>query len=123
MKTNASQTILAETVRTRDEARRVLEQLHQDKAVLESRMTSHRSEDAMRIVTGRMAIENAIESSRRLIDRLDKTLARAGGGLAVADIDGAGALRHRDDHEDALRVETVQAALDRLKPARSVPTA
>ena len=124
MKTNTSQSILAETVRTRDEAKRILEQLHQDQATLESRLISLRSEDAMRIVTGRTAIDNAIESSRRLLDRLDRTIARAGGDqLTRADVDGVGAARHRDEHDDALRVETVQAALARFKPAGSIPSA
>lgn len=124
MKTNSSQTILAETVRTRDEARRVLEQLQRDKATLESRLTSNRGDDAMRIVTGRTAIDNAIESSRRMLDHLDRTLARAGAStLAEADVDGAAEVRHRAGHDDALRVETVRAALELLQPARSVPTA
>jgi hypothetical protein len=120
MKTQTSNGILAETVQTRAEAQRVLEQLKQDMAALDANATGRRGEDAMRIVTGRTAIERAIDSSRRMIDHLDRTIERANSLTAV---DVAAGDRHGDAHDDALRVETVQAALARLKAASSVPTA
>lgn len=118
--------ILDYTLRTREEAQVMLEQLQQTKLDLESRLSAKCAEDAMRVVTGRSAIDNAIESSRRMLERLDRSMAKAGvSACRGSGVDAADRGRHRAGHDDtaALRVETVRAALAAVETARPVPSA
>lgn len=103
--------ILVETARTRDRARAMLDQLQAEKAELDHCLDASRSEDAMRVVTGKTALDNAIESSRRMLDQLDRSLARVGG--SSQSVDSTSAPRHRgeDDHTPTINVTAIGAAL------------
>lgn len=122
MTPDQTRTILENTLRMRDEARAMLDQLQQTKLDLDSRLSAKHAEDAMRIVTGRSAIDNAIESSRRMLDRLERSMAKAGVSVTRGALDAVDRPRHRAGHDDdSLRVETVRAALAAVESGRSLP--
>lgn len=74
--TTQHERILHETVVARDKAKALLEGLVQAKAVTERELADQQRQDLLKKVTGRSAIDNAIESTRRMIETLDRTLQR-----------------------------------------------
>jgi hypothetical protein len=63
--------------RQRDEARSLLESLVSAKAECEAHQARFNRPDMFRAVTGRSALDAAIASTRRMIERLDAALERA----------------------------------------------
>jgi len=116
--------ILIETARTRDRAKALLDELQSTKAELDHRLDASRSEDAMRVVTGKTALDNAIESSKRMLDQLDRSLARVGAAAeSSAGLDASAAARHRDEHDNAptINIAAIGAALT-ARANRPIPT-
>ena len=63
-------------------AEAVLHSLHCAKAESEERLASDNRADALKAVTGRSALETAIDSTRRLIDRLRTAINEAQAALS-----------------------------------------
>lgn len=68
------QSILLETSAARDQAEVLLKGLLAAKSHSERRLTELRQSDPMKSVTGRSSIDNAISSTRRMIEALDRSL-------------------------------------------------
>ncbi len=68
--------ILSETVVARDKAKALLEGLKQAKLATERELADQQRQDLLKRVTGKSAIDNAIESTHRMIETLDRTLQR-----------------------------------------------
>ncbi|MEC9374701.1 MAG: hypothetical protein VYC34_12690 [Planctomycetota bacterium] len=68
------QRIVLETNAARDKAEALLRGLLDAKAVTERELSRLRREDPMRQVRGRSAIDNAISSTKRMIDTLNRSL-------------------------------------------------
>lgn len=66
--------VFSETRARRDEARALLRVLMDAKAHTESRNSDIRPTDFLKDVTGRTAMDKAIESTRRLIDSFNRVL-------------------------------------------------
>jgi hypothetical protein len=64
------------------EAEALLRSLHRAKQESETRLSEENRADAMKLVTGRSAIESAIESTRHLIERLRSVIVEAQRALA-----------------------------------------
>lgn len=110
MTQNQAEVIIAQTSRTRDQARTALDQLARATAEMEG---APRSADAMRVVTGRTSVEVAIDSAQRLLERVDRSLSEAHRKAGVG-LDAPPAPCHRgeDDHDGLhLRVHTRPVAL------------
>lgn len=70
----AERSILTRTALARQQAERLLEGLMEAKANSERRLAELRQTDHLKHVTGRSSLENAIASTRRMIDTIDRTL-------------------------------------------------
>ena len=75
--TSEARRIVAETATARDHAKALLDRLIEAKADADRRQAEDRREDAYKVVTGRSAMENAIASTRRMIESLDQAVAAA----------------------------------------------
>ena len=69
--------IVDRTRLARRRAEALLESLLEAKAASESRLAESRRADHLKQVTGKSSLENAIESTRRMIAMLDRSLAEA----------------------------------------------
>ncbi len=67
--------LLHETVEARAKAQRLLDGLIAAKSASERRLADLRQTDLLSRVTGRSSIDNAIESTRRMIEMIDRLLA------------------------------------------------
>lgn len=74
---NKRQMILLETNALRDKAEALLKGLIDAKTVTERELARLNRPDALRVVTGRSSIEEGIESTRRMIETLNRSLAQA----------------------------------------------
>lgn len=74
MTKSESQQILQETGVARDKACQLLNGLFEAKQQVRRGVGAGREPDAMEVVTGRSAIDNAIASTQRMIERLDRTI-------------------------------------------------
>lgn len=66
--------ILVETARRRDEAARLLDTLLEAKRVSEQNLATLRQDDLMTRVRGHSSMDNAIASTRRLIDAFNRVI-------------------------------------------------
>ncbi len=66
--------ILAQTTHRRDEANKLLESLLDAKKVSERNLASIRQDDLLKRVTGNSSMDNAITSTRRLIDSFNRVI-------------------------------------------------
>lgn len=66
--------ILAQTTHRRDEANKLLETLLDAKKVSERNLASIRQDDLLKRVTGNSSMDNAITSTRRLIDSFNRVI-------------------------------------------------
>ena len=71
--------VLSETNATREKAEVLLQGLIEAKTRTESELSKLRRTDAYKAVTGRSALDNAIASTRRMIESLDRTAEDIGG--------------------------------------------
>lgn len=71
------QDTLARVRRERERAEALLRQLADAKAESERNLASSNERDPMKSATGRSAFDNAIASTRKLIETLDRTCAEA----------------------------------------------
>ena len=71
---NAKQRMIAETVKRRDDAVRLLKSLLDAKSVSERNLAEINQPDLIKQVTGRSSMDNAIASTRRLIDSFNRVL-------------------------------------------------
>ncbi|TVQ60351.1 MAG: hypothetical protein EA379_08330 [Phycisphaerales bacterium] len=77
MALNEKQRVLLETNAARDRAEALLRGLLDAKAESEKQMATFKRPDAYKAVTGKSSIDNAIASTRRLIETLNRELDRA----------------------------------------------
>ena len=70
-----NQRILRETAAARERALQLLESLKEAKARSEENLAELGHTDAIKRVTGRSAMENAIASAQRMVDALDRAAA------------------------------------------------
>jgi hypothetical protein len=70
------QRILLETISARDKAESLLRSLVESKGELESHLAAERQRDKFQIVTGRSSIDNAVSSTRRMIETLNRAIER-----------------------------------------------
>lgn len=68
------QRILIETAQARDKAETLLHGLIEARASSETRLAQLNQRDIMKKVTGSSSIDNAIDSTRRMIESLNRTL-------------------------------------------------
>lgn len=66
--------LLAETTSARERAKALLEGLIAAQAASEANLAKIARPDCLKMVTGRSAIENAIASTRRMIETLERTI-------------------------------------------------
>lgn len=78
------QRVVLETNAARDRAEALLRGLMDAKAESEKQMAAFKRPDAYKAVTGKSSIDNAIASTRRLIETLNRELDRAQRESAVA---------------------------------------
>lgn len=85
--------VLVDMVERREEARALLEALMAAKRSSEQNLAELRRADLVKQVTGRSSMDNAIDSTRRLIDSFDRVLVELKGSLTGEELDvlaGAG---------------------------------
>lgn len=82
-----SHRVWTDTVQRRDEARALLETLMAAKRCSELNLAEIRRADLVKQVTGKSSMDNAIESTRRLIASFDKVLADLRGTLGPEEIE------------------------------------
>ncbi|MEX2219593.1 MAG: hypothetical protein WD749_12640 [Phycisphaerales bacterium] len=84
----AAEQVLQETTATRQRAEALLRSLTEFKAQSERNLADLRQPDAFKNVTGRSSLDNAIASTQRMIEALDRVIAEtkrdAGAGRAAA---------------------------------------
>lgn len=85
MTATEQQRFVVKTVAARDRAEALLSGLIDAKQVTERELSRLRREDPMRLVKGRSAIDDAIASTRRMIDTLERSLREAEREMAEAD--------------------------------------
>jgi len=71
---NAKHKMLIETTQRRDEANLLLRTLLDAKKISERNLAAIRQPDLVKKVTGKSSMDNAIESTRRLIDSFNRVL-------------------------------------------------
>lgn len=76
MMTDTSSRLHAETIDALARARRLLDSLEEAKAETERHLARLRRPDAYATVTGRSALDNAVLSTRRLIESLERAADR-----------------------------------------------
>lgn len=123
-----SSRILSLGAQTRDKAKATLERLKRAKAQLDDQLASTRASDALRVVTGRTSIDNAIDTTNRLLDRFDRSFDKARGRVepsAAGVLDGARPSDHRDAHDQhsAATVHIVRPLRARVRADRPLPSA
>lgn len=80
------QRILSETVAARDRAEKLLQGLVDARRRTEQHLERLGKPDAMRKVTGRSAMDNAIASTQRMIESLNRALEQLKRGLSDEDL-------------------------------------
>ncbi len=70
----ASTRLLTETTQRRDDASRLLDALLEAKRVSESNLAQLQQDDMLKRVTGKSSMDNAIASTRRLIDSFNRVI-------------------------------------------------
>ncbi|MCA9299129.1 MAG: hypothetical protein KDA28_08690 [Phycisphaerales bacterium] len=83
---NTRQRMLLETTVARDEAEAVLRVLIDAKDQSERHMAALNQHDAMKSVTGRSSMDNAINTTRRLIETYHRVLDEMRSGLTEEDL-------------------------------------
>lgn len=86
MMTTQRQRMLHETVTARDEARSFLRALEDAKVRSEKHLAEIGQPDHLKAVTGRSAMDNAIASTRRLIETYDRVLGELKANLCDEDL-------------------------------------
>lgn len=86
MITSERQRMLLETVSARDEARTFLRALEEAKSCSEKHLAELGQPDHLKAVTGRSAMDNAIASTRRLIETYERVLAELKANLCDEDL-------------------------------------
>lgn len=86
MMTTQRQRMLLETVTARDEARTFLRALEDAKVRSEKHLAEIGQPDHLKAVTGRSAMDNAISSTRRLIETYDRVLGELKANLCDEDL-------------------------------------
>lgn len=86
MTTMQSHRVWQDTVRRRDEAVELLDTLLEAKRVSERNLADIRRADLVKQVTGRSSMDNAIDSTRRLIESFDRVLVDLKGSLTADDL-------------------------------------
>jgi len=81
--------VLLETNAARDKAEALLQNLMDAKRITERELSRFSREDPKRSVTGRSAIDDAIASTRRMIETLNRSLHEAERELAEEEAAGA----------------------------------
>ncbi|MCR9075622.1 MAG: hypothetical protein NXI07_06245 [bacterium] len=71
---NAKQRMIEETVKRRDDAVALLKSLLDAKTISERNLAELQQPDLIKQVTGRSSMDNAIASTRRLIDSFNRVL-------------------------------------------------
>jgi hypothetical protein len=82
-----SHRVWIETVQRREEAKALLETLLNAKRCSERNLAEMRRSDLVKQVTGKSSMDNAIDSTRRLIDSFDRVLADLKTSLSEEDLD------------------------------------
>lgn len=80
------QRILLETTSARDQAEALLRSLLDAKAQSEKRLAELKQSDSVKAVTGRSAMDNAIASTQRMIETLNRALTQMKRDLSDADL-------------------------------------
>lgn len=80
------QQILLETTATRDRAEALLRSLLDYKSQSEKNLTDLKQPDAFKTVTGRSALDNAIASTQRMIEALNRVIAQSKRDLTDEDM-------------------------------------
>jgi len=83
---NSKRDMLLETTNRRDEAERLLRVLIEARESSEKNLASLGQPDLVKQVTGRSSMDNAIASTRRLIDSFNRVLADLRDGLDEQDV-------------------------------------
>lgn len=78
--------VLIETAAAREKAEALLRGLQEARARSERHLREIGQTDAMKAVTGRSSIENAIASTQRMIDTLNRSLVQLKQGLTDEDL-------------------------------------
>ena len=86
MITSERHRMLLETVTARDEAKTFLRALEEAKTCSERHLAEIGQPDHLKVVTGRSAMDNAIASTRRLIETYDRVLAELKANLCDEDL-------------------------------------
>lgn len=95
MNDSSPEIIIAQAVRMRDEARATIDQLLRARAELDTRANGS---DPMRVVTGRSSLDTAVDSARRMLERVERSI-DAASARSAGSLDGSGRDRHRADDE------------------------
>lgn len=82
-----SHRVWIDTVQRRDEAKALLDTLMNAKRCSEQNLAEMRRADLVKQVTGKSSMDNAIDSTKRLIDSFDKVLADLKASLSDEDLD------------------------------------
>lgn len=85
--TMTSHRVWIDTVQRRDEAKALLDTLMNAKRCSEQNLAEMRRADLVKQVTGKSSMDNAIDSTKRLIDSFDKVLADLKASLSDEDLD------------------------------------
>lgn len=86
MATMQTHRVWTDTVQRREEARALLETLLAAKRSSERNLAEIRRPDLVKQVTGRSSMDNAIDSTKRLIDSFDRVLADLKSSLTGEDL-------------------------------------
>lgn len=78
--------IVAESALARDRAETLLRALHDARAESEKRLADSRQPDILKKVTGRSAMDNAIASTQRMIDSINRAMADVRAKLSEDDL-------------------------------------
>jgi hypothetical protein len=81
------QQILLETTSTRDKAEALLRTLLDHKAQSEKNLADLRQPDAFKTVTGRSALDNAIASTQRMVEALNRVISQTKRELTDEDLE------------------------------------
>jgi hypothetical protein len=85
--TTKRQQILVETTSTRDKAEALLRTLLDHKAQSEKNLADLRQPDAFKTVTGRSALDNAIASTQRMVEALNRVISQTKRELTDEDLE------------------------------------
>lgn len=84
--TSKRQQILSETTSTRERAEELLRTLLDCKAQSERNLADLKQTDAFKSVTGRSALDNAIASTQRMVEALDRVIQQTRKTLSEEDL-------------------------------------